>query len=98
MLDLSGSMTVNGSFTYSGDALPYAGGLTVLRQPVRLANRPVRAGATPRPARTDHDPKGAPMPTMQDEPGVSGSFPLGIVPGPSAVRDQLARRVAGWQT
>jgi hypothetical protein len=32
MLDLSGSMTVNGSFTYSGNALPYVsnGELTVL--------------------------------------------------------------------
>jgi hypothetical protein len=29
-LSLNGSMTVNGSFTYSGNALPYAGGLTVL--------------------------------------------------------------------
>jgi hypothetical protein len=28
-MSLNGSMTVNGSFTYSGDALPYAGGLTV---------------------------------------------------------------------
>jgi hypothetical protein len=29
-MNLSGSMTVNGDFTYSGNALPYAGGLTVL--------------------------------------------------------------------
>jgi len=28
-MNLSGSMTVNGSFTYSGNALPYAGGLTI---------------------------------------------------------------------
>jgi hypothetical protein len=31
-LSLNGSMTVNGSFTYSGNALPYAGGLTVNSQ------------------------------------------------------------------
>ena len=29
-MSLNGSMTVNGGFTYSGNALPYAGGLTVL--------------------------------------------------------------------
>ena len=29
-MSLNGSMTVNGSFAYSGNALPYAGGLTVL--------------------------------------------------------------------
>jgi hypothetical protein len=29
-MSLNSSMTVNGSFTYSGNALPYAGGLTVL--------------------------------------------------------------------
>jgi hypothetical protein len=28
-MSLNGSMTVNGKFTYSGNALPYAGGLTV---------------------------------------------------------------------
>jgi hypothetical protein len=26
------------------------------------------------------------------------AFSPGMVPGPSAVRDQLARRVAGWRT
>jgi hypothetical protein len=33
-MDLSGAMTVNGNFTYSGNALPYAsnGELTVLSQ------------------------------------------------------------------
>jgi hypothetical protein len=31
-MSLNGSMTVKGSFTYSGNALPYAGGLTVSGQ------------------------------------------------------------------